>query len=233
VSFLRRLAGVFVRPADTMRSLADRPVWVDALLVVLAAGAVYGYLVFPFVQQDRLRVFEGSASGFIEKHGEQQYADATARIAGESRTLDTLVVRPLISLTFFLFTSLIALGAGRGLTGRGNYLQVFSCFLHAGLVSAVLGNAVRLALVRSRGTALHLSTGLAALFPDIPASSAAYAALSRVDVFGLWMYGLFGLGLASVFKFGLGKGLAISYALWLFGSLAGFAFAAVGQGFFL
>jgi len=57
--------------------------------------------------------------------------------------------------------------------------------------------------------------------------------LSQVDFFTLWMYGLFGLGLVSAFKFSIGKGLAISYALWFLGGLAGFAFAVVGKGFFL
>jgi hypothetical protein len=233
VSCLRRFAGVVFRPAKTFRSLADRPVWVDALVVVLAAGAVTSYLVFPFVRQDRLRTFENSASGFIEKHGQQQYADAVARLESGSRALDAFVVRPLVSLTFFLFTSLIALGAGRALTRRGHYVQVLSVFLHAVLIAALLGNAVRLALLRSRGSAIQTSTSLAAFFPELPAGSAAGAALSQVDFFALWMYGLFGLGLASVFKFSIGKGLAISSALWFLGALAGFAFAVVGKGFFL
>lgn len=233
MSRLRRFAGVVFRPAQTFRSLTDRPVWLDALVVVLAAGAVTSYLVFPFVRQERLRTFENSAAEFIERYGQQQYADAVARLEGGSRALDSFVVRPLVSLTSFLFTSLIALGAGRALTRRGHYVQVFSCFLHAGLVAAVLGNAVQLALLRSRGSLLQASTGLAAFFPELPSGSAAYAALRQVDFFTLWMYGLFGLGLASAFKFSIGKGLAISYALWFLGGLAGFASAVVGKGFFL
>jgi hypothetical protein len=233
VSFLRRFAGVFFKPAKTFRSLAGRPVWVDALVVVLAAGAAYGYIVFPFVQQDRLQTFKDTAAGFIEKHGEQQYADALARVEDKSRALDSFVVRPLVSLTVFLFSSLIALGAGRAVTRGGHYLQVFSCFIHAGFVAAILGNAVRLALVMARRSTLHVSTSLAAFFPGLPAGSTAYAALSQFDFFTLWMYVLFGFGLASAFKVSTGKGLVISYALWLLGSLAGFAFAVVGKGFFL
>jgi len=233
VSLLRRFAGVVFTPPRTFRSLTERPAWVDALVVILAAGAVYSYLVFPFVRQDRLRTFEASAAAFIEDQGRAQYDEAVARIAGESRALGAFLVRPLASLTFFLFSSLIALGTGRALSGRGHYLQVFSPFIHAGFVTAVLGNAVRLALVRSRGSALHLATSLAGFFPDVPAGSAGYAALSQVDFFVLWMHGLFGLGLAAAFKIGTGKGLAISYALWLLGGLASFGLAVLGQGFFL
>jgi len=233
VSILRRFAGVFFRPAKTFRFLADRPIWVDALAIVLVAVAAFSYLVFPFVQQDRLRTFEDTAGGFIEKHGAQQYDAAVARIKGESRALDAFVVRPLIALTGFLFASLIGLGAGRAVTRRGHYLQVFSCFIHANFVVAILGNAVRLALVMARRSTLHVSTGLPAFFPGLPAGSTAYAALSRVDFSSLWMHGLFGLGLASAFKVSAGKGLAFSYALWLLGSLAGFVFAVAGKGFFL
>ncbi|OGD19480.1 MAG: hypothetical protein A2W03_01010 [Candidatus Aminicenantes bacterium RBG_16_63_16] len=233
LSFVRRLAGVFFRPARTFQSLADRPVWVGALVIVLVSGAAFSYLVFPFVQQDRLLAFKDTAAGFIEKHGEDQYAAAVARIEGESRALDAFVVRPMIALTIFLFISLIALGVGRAMSYRGHYLQVFSCFIHASLVTVIPGNAARLAKILARRSTVHVSTGLAALFPGLPAGSAAHAALSQADFFSLWMYGLFGLGLAATFKVGVKKGLAISYALWLFSGLAGFAFAVAGKRFFL
>ena len=233
MSCLRRFFGVFFRPATTFRFLAGRPVWVDALAIVLAAGAAFSYCVFPFAQQDRLRTFKESSAGFIEKHGEQQYAVATARIEDKSRALDAFVIKPLVALTGYLFASLIALGAGRAAGHDGNYLQVFSCLIHASFVTTILGNAVRLALVTARRTTLRASAGLAVFFPGLPAISTVYAALSQVDFFSLWMYGLFGLGLASAFKVSAGKGLAVAYALWVLRCLAGFAFAIVGQGFLL
>jgi hypothetical protein len=233
VSFPRRFSGVFFKPAKTFRFLAGRPVWVDALAVVLAAGAAFSYLAFPFVQQDKLRTFRDASAGFIEKHGEEQYATAVARIKDKSRALDAFVVKPMIALTGFLFASLIALGAGRALTRGGHYLQVFSSFIHASFVDTILGNAVRLALIMAWRSTLHLSTGLPVFFPGLPAGSTAYAALSQVDFFSLWMYGLFGLGLAAAFKVSAGKGLTISYALWLLRDLAGFAFTVIGKGFFL
>jgi len=233
VSCLRRFFGVFFRPAATFRFLAGRPLWVDALAIVLAAGAAFSYCVFPFAQQDRLQTFKKSSAGFIEKHGEQQYAVAMARIEDKSRALDAFVVKPLIALTGFLFVSLIALSAGRAAGRSGYYLQVFSCFIHASFVTTILGNAVRLALVTARRTTLRASAGLAIFFPGLPAVSTVYAALTQVDFFSLWTYGLFGLGLASAFKVSAGKGLAIAYALWVLRCLAGFAFVVVGQRFFL
>ncbi len=154
MSFPRRFAGVFFRPSRTFQSLADRPVWVDALIVVLIAGAALNYLVFPLVQQDKLRSFKDTAAGFIERHGEERYAAAVARIEHENRAFDAFVVRPMIALTVFLFSSLIALGAGRAMTRRGHYLQIFSCLIHASLVAVIPGNAVRLALVLALVVAL-------------------------------------------------------------------------------
>ena len=113
MSLPRRFVGALLFPARTFALLSEGPVWVDALLVVLAAGALYGSLVFPFVRQDRLRTFEASAAGFVEKYGETQYAEAEARIEGESRALGAFVVRPLLSLTSLLFTSLAALAADK------------------------------------------------------------------------------------------------------------------------
>lgn len=229
----RRFFGALLFPARTFRRLGERPVWVDALVVVLAAGAIYGYLVFPYARQDRLRTFEGAAGEFVANYGEAQYAEAVARIQGESRALGAFVVRPLLSLTSLLLASLAALAAGRALARRGHFLQVFSVLLHAAFADGVLGNAVRLILVKSRGTALHPPTGLAALFPNLSAATAAYAALGRIDIFSLWTYGLFGVGLAAIFKLGVGRGLAMSYGIWLLGGLAGLGLAVFGRGFFL
>lgn len=215
MSLAGRFFGVIVNPAATLRSLADHPVWLDALVVVLAAGAALSYLAFPDMQQNKLADLESRRVAFITAHGEAQYEAAVARVAGESRALRAFVINPLTMLTGFLFTSLIALAVGRAAYRRGHYLQVFSCLVHADFLVDVLGKTVRLLLIREPAGGLGAPPDLAALFPSLASHPIARAALGRVDPFSVWMYVLFGLGLAAVFKVGNGKGLAISFSLWL------------------
>jgi len=44
--------------------------------------------------------------------------------------------------------------------------------------------------------------------------STPYVFLSQVDLFQLWTFWLFGIGLAAAFKISLKKGLLISFAFW-------------------
>ena len=66
---------------------------------------------------------------------------------------------------------------------------------------------------------IQTAIGLAIFFPTLEITSPAYVILSQVDFFQLWLFGIFGLGLACAFKFEIKKGLFISYAFWALKSL--------------
>jgi len=46
-----RLIGVFIKPKETFNTLAEKPVWVDALIIVLIALAIYSYLIAPLLPE--------------------------------------------------------------------------------------------------------------------------------------------------------------------------------------
>lgn len=232
MSFFRRFFGTFLEPAKTFQSLVNRPVWVDTLVVILIAYAVFSYIVFPFGQKDSLRMLQDNAVKFTEKYGAEQYAAAVNRIQNSNRVLASCVINPSTLLIGFLFSSLLALGLGKTVSTHGHYLQVFSSLVHANFVDKVLGNGVRLGLIFGRGSTLQTSTGLPIFFPRLAATSTAYAALNQVDFFQLWMFGLFGMGLASAFKVSIRKGLAIATTLWLLKSLLMIGFALLQKRFF-
>ena len=219
MSFGRRLAGTFYDPGRTFRAIAERPLWVDTLILILVLVSLYAYLVFPFGQKDSLRTMEDNASRLQEKWGASGYAGALERIEGQSRSLAAFLVTPLTFLTGLLFSALIVLGLGRMITTQGNYLKVFSSLLHASLVDKLLGNGLRFSLISGRESVLQTSTGLPVFFPRMDALSNAAAFLSQVDVFQVWTFCLFGIGLAASFKFSWKKGLAISFIFWIFKSV--------------
>jgi hypothetical protein len=82
-------------------------------------------------------------------------------------------------------------------------------------VDKLLGNSLRLFLISGRKSVLQTSTGLPVLFPKLDVMSTAYALLAQVDLFQIWTFCLFGIGLAAAFKISLKKGLVISFAFWI------------------
>jgi hypothetical protein len=107
MSFGRRLAGTFYDPGRTFRAIAERPLWVDTLILILVLVSLYAYLVFPFGQKGSLRTMEDNASRLKEKWGASGYAGALERIEGQSRSLAAFLVTPLTFLTGLLFSALI------------------------------------------------------------------------------------------------------------------------------
>ena len=215
MSFGGRLVGTFFDPGPTFKAIAVRPIWVDVLIVLLILISLYTYLIFPFGQRDSLRSFEDNAAKLKAKWGESQYASALERLKGQDRSLAAFLVTPLTSLIGFLFSGLIVFGMGRLVSTQGSYLQVFSSLLHANLVDKLLGNGLRLFLISGRKSVVQTSTGLPVLFPKLDAMSTAYSLLGQVDLFQIWTFCLFGIGLAAAFKISLKKGLVISFTFWL------------------
>jgi hypothetical protein len=215
MNFCGRLIGTFFDPGRTFRAIPDRPLWVDALIVLLILISLYTYLIFPFGQKDSFRSLEDNAAKLKAKWGESRYASYLERIKGQDRSLTAFLVTPLTYLVGFLFSALIVLGMGRLVSTQGNYLQVFSSLLHANLVDKLLGNSLRLFLISGRKSVLQTSTGLPVLFPKLDVMSTAYALLAQVDLFQIWTFCLFGIGLAAAFKISLKKGLVISFAFWI------------------
>lgn len=223
MNFFSRFFGTFLDPSRTFAALAEKPIWVDALIVLLILTALFSYLVAPFMQKDSLQMMEDNAAKLKQKWGEERYnQEALQRTKSTSQTtllIRTAVLSPVTILIVFLFSSLIVLGLGRLFSTQGNYLQVFSIFLQANFVDKILGNALRLLLIISRKSVMQTSTSVAAFFPKLEVTSVAYAVLGQFDIFQLWLFGIFGLGLASVFKISQKKALVISYGFWLIKSL--------------
>jgi len=225
MSFGRRLVGTFFFPGRVFKAIAGRPLWVDALIVVLILIAVYTYLVFPFEQGDNLRSMEENAAKFKDKWGESGYAGEVERIKGQNRSLVAFLVTPVTYLFVLLFSALVVLGMGHLVSTQGNYLQVFSMLLHVNLVDKLLGNGLRLFLISGRGSAVQTPTSLAVLLSKPDARPIACALLGQVDLFQIWTYCLFGVGLAAAFKISPKKGFIISFAFWLLKSTLAVALA--------
>ena len=221
MSLLRRFPGVFFEPRRTFVSLAERPVWIDALILVLVALIGFSLAVAPYMQQDNLKLIKDSAS-LKDSLGEDAYnklIDQTEHPSRMSQIVRTFVQTPLFYLAALLVQSLILLILGRLLSTQGIYVQVLAALIHASFIDKVLGNAVRVALALARKSYMQTSTGLALLFPKLEVTSTAYIMLTQVDLFQLWMFGVLAFGLSAIFKIPLKRALLLSYGMWLLKAL--------------
>ena len=217
MSLFKRLEGVFFDPKAVFPRLAEKPVWIDALVVVLVALIAFTFIVAPYVQKDNLALMKDNVA-LQEKMGEDAYAKMITQTENPSqarRVIQTFVATPLFFLAALLVQSLLLLVIGRLLSTQGTYVQVLSILVHASFVDKLLGNAVRLALALTRGSVMQTSTGLALLFPRLEVTSTLYMVLAQVDLFQLWLFGVLALGLAAVFKISFRKALVLSYGMWL------------------
>lgn len=221
MSFFKRLEGIFFSPRQIFQALADKPVWIDALIVILILLAVFSYFVAPFSQNDQLQMMKDNAK-LKERMGETRYNEYVAKLENTPRSrtiIRGVIFGPAMNLIGFLFSSLVLMILGRFISSQGKYVQIISAVIHANFVDKLLGNVVRLLLISAKKSVMQTSTSLALLFPKMEVTSPAYVVLGQIDFFQLWMFGILAFGLSSILKIELKKAVFLSYGFWLLKSL--------------
>ncbi|MBS3819393.1 YIP1 family protein [bacterium] len=234
MNFFHRFLGIFFNPEPTFQALSKKPFWVDALILILIASAIFSYIQAPYSKQDTLRLMKNNVQ-LKEKLGEERFNQMLDRVKDTSPPtlfLRSFLLSPLSALMGFLLSSLILMGLGRFISGEGHYVQVFSAYVHAHFVDKILGNAVRLFLIISQKSALSVTTSVALFFPQMEITSPLFVVLSQVDFFQLWLFGILGFGLSWVFQVHIRKALFLSYGFWLLQSLFFIALGLLSSQFF-
>jgi hypothetical protein len=220
MNLFNRLQGVFFNPQASFKFLSEKPVWIDALIIILIAWAVFSYLITPYSQNDQIMLME-SSSKLQERVGEENYQKNLDGIKNPPKWKAALgyVLAPVTLLIGLLISSLILLVIGRLGSPEGKFVQVLSAYLHANFIDKILGNAVRLFLILSRKSVFHASASLAMFFPKLEVTSLAFLILSQFDFFQLWLFGALAFALSYIFKIEIKKAIIISYTFWLIKSL--------------
>ena len=234
MNLFKRIEGVFFSPKPTFEGLAAKPIWVDALVLVLVAVIAFSYLITPLMQKDQATLLKDNAGSLKARYGESGYAQMLERAEHPSKSgqiIQTVVAPPLFLFAAFLLQSLILLVIGRFMSTQGSFVQVLSALVHASLIDKLLGNAVRLVLALTRHSVMQTSTGLALLFPKMEITSTLYILLAQVDFFQLWMFGVLAFGLASIFKIPVKKALVLSYLVWFLKALVNVGLGLIGMSF--
>jgi len=231
MSLFKRLGGVFFDPKQTLTALAEKPVWVDVLIILLIATIAYSFLTAPYQQNDSQQLMKENAASLKQKYGEARYNQMIEPPSQTRQIVQTFGFVPVTFLLFFLFRTLILLMMSRTVSSQGTFKQVASVYAHASVVDDLLGNAVRLVLALTTKSVMKTSASLAILFPRMEVTSTAYIALVQVDFFQLWLFSILAYGLSAVFKMDLKKCLLISYGFWIIKALINIGIGTLAMGF--
>jgi hypothetical protein len=221
MNFFSRFQGVIFNPQPTFKRLSEKPIWVDALILLLLVSALFSYVISPYTQQDNVRLFE-SNTRLQERMGEERFNDMLEGMRNPSKTrviLQSFLMNPVTLLVGFLISSLVLLLLGRMTSSEGNYVQVFSAYLHANFIDKILGMGVKLIIILSKKSVMQAATSLALFFPKLEVTSPAFIVLNQFDFFQLWLFGILGYGLSHIFNIELKKAMFIAYGFWLIKSL--------------
>jgi cell division protein FtsL len=231
MSFLKRLEGVFFNPKPVFQALAEKPVWVDALALILVFIVIFTAVIIPVTQHDQLTMIRDSVK-LKERLGEDAFnrmiqdAEAPATtskiVRGAAGAVVMLVIAVLLQSLFLMLFSRLA-------SPHGTFVQVLSALVHASLIDKFLGNGVRLVLALTKKSLMQTTTGLPLLFPRMDVTSTPYIILSQVDLFQVWMFGVLAYGLSSLLKVDLKKALFISYGFWFLKALVNIGISLFGM----
>ncbi|MCK4557713.1 MAG: YIP1 family protein [Candidatus Aminicenantes bacterium] len=231
MNFFDRLQGVFFNPKDTFKAVAEKPVWLDALIVILVIITIFLVIISPYLQKDQIQVLKNNVE-IQERLGEEGAEQQLKILESKWYRLIGLVILPsVLSIAILFLQPLILLAMSRMVSTEGNYKQVLSVYLHANLIDKILGSVVRLILILTRKSVMQTTTTLAIFFPRMEVTSTGFIVLSQVDFFQLWMFGILGYGLSYVFKINTKKALFISYGFWFLKTLFNVGLGLLGSQF--
>ena len=191
-----RLAGALVAPGKTFRSIAERPTWLLAFLVVCLTPVVPGLLAGPKIDwEDVVRTQIERADADLPR---EQVEQAVAMWEKLGPVL-TYLGPAMIAVALLLFTAVLW-GAFTLAGGQPGFKRSLAVVSHAMLplaVASLLSIPVVLSLdtvgAEQLESGSYLQSSLAAFAPE-DAGPVLLALLSKIDVFSIWTVVLLAIG---------------------------------------
>ena len=221
-----RLIGVLVAPGKTFRSIAERPTWAVAFVVLLVLSVVSVLLFFQRIDFGEVMRAQMEAQG---QDPEQlpEGMEGFAKGCGMAAALGLPVVFFFLIPAIFLVFNLLG--------GQIGYKKSLAVSLHAMMPSAVSAILSIPVLLSRESLTLEeveaqtvLKSNLAFLAPE-GAAKALVALLASIDLFSIWMLVLFVIGYQIAAKVSKKTAALVVVGLWALAVLLRVGFAALGS----
>jgi hypothetical protein len=228
-----RLVGVLVSPVKTFESIARRPTWGVAFVVLVVLAAASGVLAWQRVDSQQMREStreQVAARGQALNDEQLDQAVKFTQIVGYGCS----AAMPAIA---YLIAALALWGAFKVAGGEIGFPGSLAVTVH-GMMPWGVAALLAVPVVLARGTVdydqlragIMLASSAAALAPA-DASQVTLAVLSSLDVFSLWTIVLLAIGFAAAARVSRAKAAITVTVLWLLWVVVKVALAAVGDAF--
>ena len=208
-----RIVGVLVAPNETFSSIARTPDWVVPLVLILVVSLISGIVIAQRVD------FASAAREQMEQKGNMSpdQIDSSARMVGAISKVAAYCA-PIFSIVFLLIIAAVLLLAFRMFGGENNFKQSFSVAVYAwmpGLVKSIISLPIILSrdTVPAQDLAILIFSNLGFLV-DMKTNPMAFAVLTSLDVFTIWILILYSIGFAYASRLSKAKSAAIVVGLW-------------------
>lgn len=204
-----KITGVFSSPRETFEAINQKPTWLVPFLLVVITVIVMQYAAMDIAMNDQIAKYD--AKGLTaQAEATRQQADSPFKFIGLIFVpLGTLAVWAIFA-GIFLFTGNTIMG------GEAKFKNIFSLLAWSSLIG-IVGGALKTFLIVSKGTAIGVSTSLAALLPTPELSegpSIFYRVFSRFEIFSIWSLVLWIIGFSVIYNFTTKKSATLVISLW-------------------
>jgi hypothetical protein len=217
-----RLIGVLVSPGKTFRSIAERPTWAAALILLLIAATAGSVLTSQRMDKEDMRKsikerMEKSQGGQASPEQLERAVTMGEKISSVTRWLVPIIIVVVDLLVALLFFAAFRFFAGSSIPYKTSFAVALHAYMPA-LVAALL--ALPLILSRQRITMKEaqegsiLASNLGAFAPESLAP-AVRALLSSVDFFSIWTVCLMIVGYRIAAKVSTTAATAVVLSLWI------------------
>jgi hypothetical protein len=215
-SSLGRLVGVLVSPEKTFRSIAERPTWVLALVVLVLLGVLVSELTFRRMDPEEIVRAQSSFSGQDLSPAEvDQRIEVVEKFGRFGQLFKVVLLGPLVLLTIALLSWM----ALRLLGAELSYTSSLSVTLHSFMPWA-LALLLSLPVVFSRQSITNAENQEGLLLSNLgvlateDTGPAFRTVLASIDLFTLWTIVLLTLGLSNVGRVSKGAAALTAIAIW-------------------
>ncbi len=208
-----RIVGVLFSPNETFASIARQPDWLVPLALMLVISLFAGILI-----ANRVDFASAAREAMEQKNIPPDRVESAVKMTAAISKVASYCA-PIFSVIGFLVIAGVLLLAFRLFGGEGTFKQAFSVSVYAwipGLLKSIITLVVLLTRdsMSAEDLAIAVRSNLGFLV-SMKSNPMAFAVLTSLDIFTIWVLILFIIGFAYVARVSKAKAATIVVTLWL------------------
>jgi cell division protein FtsL len=228
---VQKITTVFYEPSKTFTSLDKRPTWLWPVIILIVLVMITSIATRPLQIQEQIHRIDQNER--LSPEQKEQFIEMTYDRMNQPFWKFFGYVIPIAGVFIYviLLTAIWYFGGNVLLGGDATFKKVLSIFSHSALV-AIPGTIVKLPLMLAKQS-VRIQTSLAALLPSGSDESVLFKILAKFDIFNIWQYVLFTMGLAVIYKFSVKKAASLVIGFYVAWILFSVGFSVLTKGRFM